>query len=323
VRFVVTGAAGFIGVRLAHRLLDEGNEVVAVDALTPARDAARKRANLDRLAERAGCRIHVADVRDVAWAPLLVDCDAVLHLAGQPGVRNSWGPDFATYVERNVLTTQVLLEALRERPGTRLVLASSSSVYGDIEGTAREDDLPAPQSPYGITKLAAEHLCGAYARSFGVDSVVLRLFTVYGGGQRPDMSVQRMLHAVRSQGTFTVFGDGYQERELTHVADVVDALLAAVSAEVPSGTICNIGGGSSVRLLELIDEVERVVGAPIHRHHVPAAAGDARRTAASIDRSKELLGWAPRVALRSGLMEQAGWDPGPVAPQQPDGTSTL
>jgi UDP-glucuronate 4-epimerase len=307
-RALVTGAAGFIGSHLVERLVAEGHTVVALDCLTSYYELEQKRANLVSLHGLPDCVVVHEDLRTTDLAPLLEGIDLVFHQAGQPGVRASWASGFASYVEHNVLVTQRLLEAIRERPVARLVFASSSSVYGNAPAyPTTEDDLPRPQSPYGVTKLAAEHLCGVYARTWGVPSVSLRYFTVYGPRQRPDMAMHRLIEAALSGERFPMHGDGHQVRDFTFVDDVVAANLRAATSAVPVGSVINVAGGSSSTLLDVIGTVEELVGRSVELERRPAQPGDVERTGGSIDRAKDLLDWEPHVPLRLGLAAQVAW----------------
>ena len=270
-RVLVTGAAGFIGSHLSERLLEEGLHVVGVDRLSDYYDPAVKLANIRNLTGGNGFTFVEGDVRNVARPEFLDGIDVVYHLAGQPGVRPSWGRSFEIYSSDNVMATQALLEAAKEVQLSRFVYASSSSVYGDAERLpTRESDLPRPLSPYGVTKLAAEHLCQLYARSYGVPSVSLRYFSVYGPRQRPDMAFHRFIRAGVVGEPLTVLGDGRQSRDFTFVSDVVWATLAAAEVGVP-GEIYNVAGGSKATVLEVISALERVIGTGFDLRHEPAA----------------------------------------------------
>ena len=305
---LVTGAAGFIGSHLCERLLDLGHRVVGVDSFTDYYPRPVKEANLAPLRGRAGFRLVEADLARADLAGLVGEADFVLHQAGQPGVRPSWGAHFDQYVTRNVLATQRLLEASRgSRRLRRLVFASSSSVYGQArELPLREESLPQPYSPYGVTKLAAEHLCRLYHQNFGVPTVALRYFTVYGPRQRPDMGFHRFIEAALAERPIAVYGDGEQTRDFTYVADAVEANLLALTAPVAGG-LFNIGGGSRVSVNEILRTLEDVLGAAVRREAQPEQAGDVRHTWADTTRARDLLGFSPRVSLRTGLEQQAAW----------------
>jgi nucleoside-diphosphate-sugar epimerase len=308
VRALVTGGAGFIGSHLVEALLDGGDQVRVVDCLTDYYDVAQKEGNLDRLASRSGCEIVLADLRDTDLAPMLDGIDVVYHQAGQPGVRLSWAEGFAAYDSCNILATQRLLEACRAVTIDRFVFASSSSVYGEAPRYPTvETDLPQPRSPYGVTKLAAEHLCGLYAATWDIPTVALRYFTVYGPAQRPDMSFHRLCEAVLGGEPFPLLGDGSQVRSFTYVGDVVEANLRAATTDIEPGTVINVSGGSSVRLSEVIALVEELAGRAVPIERKPAAAGDVSRTGGSIELAHALLGWEPKTEIREGLGEQLQW----------------
>jgi nucleoside-diphosphate-sugar epimerase len=308
VRALVTGGAGFIGSHLVEALLDGGDKVRVVDCLTDYYDVAQKEANLDRLASRPGCEIVLADLRETDVAPLLDGIDIVYHQAGQPGVRLSWAEGFAAYDSCNILATQRLLEGCRDVTIDRFVFASSSSVYGEAPRYPTvETDLPRPRSPYGVTKLAAEHLCGLYAATWGIPTVALRYFTVYGPAQRPDMSFHRLCEAVLGGEPFPLLGDGSQVRSFTYVGDVVEANCRAATADIEPGTVLNVSGGSSVRLSDVIELVEELADRKVPIERKPAAAGDVSRTGGSIALAHALLGWEPKTEIREGLGEQLQW----------------
>jgi UDP-glucuronate 4-epimerase len=309
-RCVVTGAAGFIGSHLSQRLVRAGHEVLGVDCLTDYYDIGRKRANLEAV-RASGVRTLVRDLRDAELGELLSDADVVFHLAGQPGVRASWGDSFGDYLSLNVAVTQRLLEAARGARLHRFVLASSSSVYGEAAAFPTvESTSPAPVSPYGVTKLAAEHLCQAYRHNWGVPAVVLRYFTVYGPRQRPDMGIHRFLHAVRHDRPLTVWGDGEQIRDFTYVGDIVAATVAAGTREVPPGSVINVAGGSSVSVNDLVALLEETTGHHARVNYTGTQPGDVTITGGSIDQAAQLLDWEPVTSLTQGLKEQWAWELG-------------
>ncbi|HEY8953101.1 MAG TPA: NAD-dependent epimerase/dehydratase family protein [Candidatus Dormibacteraeota bacterium] len=306
-RVVVTGAAGFIGSHLSERLLAAGHEVVGIDSFADYYEKARKEQNLET--SRSNDRFHfaAADLVDADLDPLLDGAAVVYHLAGQPGVRPSWGNLFDRYVRDNVIATQRLLEALKKVPIKRFVFAGSSSVYGDAERfPTKETALPRPVSPYGVTKLAAEHLTLLYTRNFGIPAVSVRYFTFYGPRQRPDMAFSRFMQAMTAGEDIEVFGDGEQTREFTYVSDAVDGTIKASTADVV-GEIFNLGGGSRVTVNKVLSTLEEISGLSIRRQNLPAAPGDPRHTGASINLARERLGWEPRVSLAEGLAKQWEW----------------
>lgn len=305
---LVTGVAGFIGSQLAEALLDEGHDVVGVDAFTPYYDRAQKDANLAALHDRSGFRLIDADLRDADLDALVDGVDVVYHQAAQPGVRLSWSEGFATYDSCNVLATQRLLEASLQSGVRRFVYASSSSVYGNAERyPVTETDLPQPHSPYGVTKLAAEHLCGLYAANHGLPTVALRYFTVYGPRQRPDMAFHRLVEAALDQEPFPLFGDGSHVRDFTYVGDVVRANVLAGAGDVAPGTVVNVCAGGSTVMRDVIEAVGDAVGAPVPVERHPEQAGDVQRTGGSNDAARALLGWTPQTTLAEGIAAQVAW----------------
>jgi nucleoside-diphosphate-sugar epimerase len=298
-RAVVTGAAGFVGSHVCESLLADGHEVVGVDSFTEYYAPERKQQNLRSCIGHERFRLHRVDLLEAPLAAILDGADVVFHLAGQPGVRPSWGADFATYTSRNVLATQALLEAARTVPLRKVVYASSSSVYGDAEAyPTAETVCPHPVSPYGVTKLAAEHRCELYRVGFGVPTASLRLFTVYGPRQRPDMAFSRLVDAALAGSVFELYGTGEQTRDFTFVEDVVRGFRAAAESDFTG--VANIGGGSRTSMNEVLDIVTDLAGSPdvVRR---PVQRGDVRDTAADTRVALEGFGYVPRVALRDGL----------------------
>jgi UDP-glucose 4-epimerase len=306
-RVVVTGAAGFIGSHLCERLLVLGHEVVGIDSFADFYDRALKEQNLADSQANPNFTFEEMDLVEADLSRVLQGAKVVYHLAGQPGVRPSWGGQFDRYVRDNLIATQRLLEALKEAPIDRLVFAGSSSVYGDAEMfPTKESALPRPVSPYGVTKLAAEHLTLLYANNFGLPAVSVRYFTVFGPRQRPDMAFSRFMQALVDHDAIEVFGDGEQTREFTYVSDAVEGTVKAATADV-TGQVFNLGGGSRVTVNRVLATLEEISGLEVRRQTLPAAPGDPRHTGASINLARERLGWEPRVSLREGLAKQWHW----------------
>lgn len=299
---LVTGAAGFIGSRLAQRLLDRGHRVVGVDAFTDYYDRAIKWANVRELRKRSHFRLVEADLADLDLAAWLPQVDAVCHLAGQPGVRASWGAGFDAYVCHNLLASQRLLEALATCP-VRSVFASTSSVYGDA-GTGEPVSEIAqlqPVSPYGLTKASMEHLVAVYRRDRGVPVVLLRYFTVFGPRQRPDMAFHRFIDAALAGRPIRVFGTGEQSRDFTYVDDVVDATIRAIGAPSP---VYNVGGGTPCTVNDVLALLGELLDRDIKVARDPVARGDVLHTWADTSLARAELGWRPRTSLRDGLALQ-------------------
>jgi UDP-glucose 4-epimerase len=303
-KVLVTGCAGFIGSHLCERLISENMEVVGVDSLNEYYDARIKRSNLLSLIKSKSFTFHHEDLLSADITRLLKSVDYVFHLAAQPGVRGSWGENFSLYVENNILATQRLLEAAKGIPGIqKFVYASSSSVYGQIGSEKVSEDHPAlPHSPYGATKLAGEHLCALYRENYGVPVVSLRLFSVYGPRQRPDMAFTRLIYAGLTHRSFPLYGDGLQERDFTFVLDVVQALVSSAERRDASG-IFNVGGGNVLSMQKVTALVEAILGSPIHIQSKQAERGDVRRTSADITKSKMVLAYSPQYEIEHGLRE--------------------
>ena len=305
---VVTGAAGFIGSHLCEALCASGVQVLGIDCLTDYYDPEEKLRNLADMAHLPGFTFASVDLRSGDLRALLDGATVVFHQAGQPGVRMSWGEGFSDYCEHNVKATQRLLEAAKAVATPRLVYASSSSVYGNATSyPTKETDLPHPNSPYGVTKLAAEHLCALYAANWALPTVSLRYFTVYGPRQRPDMAIRRLADCAVSGQPFALFGDGRQVRDFTYVSDVVNANIEAGFRDVAPGTVVNIAGGSHVAMTELIEIVEDLAGVPVAWERYSTEAGDVQKTGGTTEAAYRILGWEPRVSLREGLTAQLEW----------------
>jgi nucleoside-diphosphate-sugar epimerase len=308
VKAFVTGCAGFIGSTLTERLLADGADVVGIDSFTDYYPRPMKERNLSDALKHPRFRFLESQIQDVDLPAHLRDRTHVFHLAAQAGVRKSWGRDFRIYSTNNIEATQLLLEAARGVPALeRLVYSSSSSVYGDrVAMPMREDALPEPVSPYGVSKLAAEQLCYLYFANFGVPTVSLRYFTVYGPRQRPDMAFHKFLRAMIRDEPITLYGDGDQTRDFTFVADAVNANLLAATRGIP-GRVYNIGGGSRVSINDVLQMIERVAGRRPRINLDPAQKGDMRHTYADTSRAREELGYAPTVGLEAGLAAEYHW----------------
>jgi nucleoside-diphosphate-sugar epimerase len=304
---LVTGAAGFIGSTLCDTLLAAGDDVVGIDCFIDYYPREFKERNL--AAARAHPRFCFveASLVDAPLADLLRGVDVVYHQAAQAGVRASWGDEFRIYSDNNVFATQRLLEACRSASLEKFVYASSSSVYGDTDDLPmRETSRPQPVSPYGVTKLAAEHLTWLYWRNYGLPTVSLRYFTVYGPRQRPDMAFHRFIKAVLTGDRIRLFGDGAQSRDFTYVDDIVAANIAAAKSDAAGG-VFNVGGGSRTTVNEVIDEIGRIVDREPVVENLEVQKGDVRHTAADTSRAREAFGYAPRVPLKMGLEREVAW----------------
>lgn len=305
---LVSGAAGFIGSRLALKLCEAGHPVVGVDSFTDFYPRWIKERNLDPLRSRPGFEFIEADLNDLDLEALVNRVDAVFHLAAQAGVRSSWGRSFEVYLRNNIQATQGLLEAAKGAPKLRrFVYASSSSVYGlSPDLPASETSLCYPLSPYGVSKLSAEQLCFLYYKNFGVPTVALRFFTVYGPGQRPDMAFHKFFKLLSEGRPIPIFGDGRQTRDFTFVDDIVAANLACLERG-REGESYNIGGGHREPLRELLPVFEEITGVKPRLQELERQKGDVPHTFADIRKARADLGYAPRTALREGLAREWEW----------------
>ncbi len=300
---LVTGVAGFVGSHLAGRLLDAGCRVIGIDCFTDYYDRSFKDFNLSGLASNSLFRLIEGDITDIENLGLETEgVQLVFHQAAQAGVRASWGEEFSHYTHHNVLGTQRMLEWARQVKPERFVYASSSSVYGDTgKLPMHEEDLPKPLSPYGVTKLAAEHLCDLYHQNFGVPTVSLRYFTVYGPRQRPDMAFNRFIRAVLAGDELVIYGTGEQTRDFTFVEDIVGANLAAALTPGVEGRVYNIGGGSRISVNGVLEILGRLSGKEVKISYEPIQAGDPPHTYADTGRAARELNFKPQTALEDGL----------------------
>jgi nucleoside-diphosphate-sugar epimerase len=306
-RIVVTGAAGFIGSSLSEKLLSLGHDVTGIDCLTDYYPPRMKRRNIEAACQNPRFKFLEQNLLEADLHGILRECDVVFHEAAQAGVRASWGQDFEIYTNNNVLATQRLLEAAKDFPIRRFVYASSSSVYGDATKIpVSEDDPTHPLSPYGVTKLAAENLCQLYHKNFGVPTVSLRYFTVYGPRQRPDMAFHRFIRAMLRDEPLPVFGSGEQTRDFTYIDDAVNANLLAME-KGSAGGIYNIGGGSRITLNHAIELLEKIAGKKARRNQSGREKGDVLHTWADTSRAQTELGFHPRYNVEKGLRKEFEW----------------
>jgi UDP-glucuronate 4-epimerase len=307
-RALVTGCAGFIGSHLTEALLEDGDSVLGIDCFNDNYARPQKLRNLERASDWDQFEFVPIDLSRGSLEDEVAACDVVFHLAAEPGVRSSWGSRFDWYLRNNVLATQHLLEAAKAWPDKPFVFASSSSIYGQAEKLpTRETDTPQPFSPYGTTKLAAEHLCRLYHGNYGVPTVILRYFSVFGPRQRPDMAFSKFCRAALHGQPVTVFGDGRQTRDFTYVGDVVTATRAALGAPRAVGGVYNIGGGSRIALLHALDLIQQFAGRRLEVTHLPPQEGDVRDTGADTARARADLGYRPQIGFEDGLRAQFEW----------------
>ena len=307
-RVMVTGCAGFIGSHLTESLLGDGHTVLGVDCFNDNYGRAEKLDNLKHATAWDRFEFIPIDLARGALADLVEGCDTVFHLAAEPGVRASWGERFELYLRNNVLATQHLLEAVRQSPSTRVVYASSSSIYGQAETLpTHESTTPRPFSPYGVTKLDAEHLCDLYSANYGLQAVALRYFSVYGPRQRPDMAFNIFCRAAIQGDPITVFGDGRQTRDFTFVADVVTATRKAAELAPSDFRVFNVGGGSKISLASTLDVIAELAGKALDVRHLDVVDGDVRDTGADTSRAESELEFVPSTKFEDGLAAEFEW----------------
>ena len=308
VRYLVTGSCGFIGSTLSEKLLSLGHQVLGVDVLTDNYSPSLKALNRRGLLENVNYTHVEMDLLNCDLGPMMKNISGVFHLAGHPSVQSSWGPNFNTYVDRNVIVTERLLKAALESRVPKFINSSSSSVYGRAKTTpTRESDSRSPVSPYGVTKLAAEELCTLYGTEFGLNTVSLRYFTVFGPRQRPDMAFNKLVSAGLQSTPFPLHGDGSQIRDFTYVEDVADANIAAMFAQTDTGDVFNIGGGSPISMLDAIKIIENIMDLKIEIHNGPLGAGNPMITQADCGAAHKVLKWKPKVGIFEGLQKQVDW----------------
>ncbi|MBI5583921.1 MAG: GDP-mannose 4,6-dehydratase [Deltaproteobacteria bacterium] len=306
-KILITGVAGFIGSHLAEALIGQGHQVVGIDNFMDYYPRRFKEKNLEGLRSQPAFEFIEADLLDTDLVALVKPLDSVVHLAAQAGVRASWGENFRTYSDNNILATQQLLEACRGEGIKKFVYASSSSLYGDTDDLPmREESVLSPVSPYGVSKAAGEYLAYLYHKNFGVPTVALRFFTVYGPRQRPDMAFHRFCKAILQQEPLIVWGDGEQSRDFTFIGDIIQGCLRALEAG-RAGNVYNIGGGSRHTLNEILEALHRISGRPVRVDYQPVQKGDVRHTSASLEKIKKELGYDPQVSMLEGLEREWEW----------------
>jgi UDP-glucose 4-epimerase len=303
VRALVTGCAGFIGSAIVDRLIKNGATVIGIDCFTNYYPRSIKESNLSIALKSDSFELIEKDINSIDRFP---DVDYVFHLAAQAGVRSSWGSSFDIYTRNNIEATQKLLESYKQRRLKKFVYSSSSSVYGNVKLPMTEDSLLKPVSPYGVSKLAGEHLCYLYWKNYQIPTVSLRYFTVYGPHQRPDMAIHKFIRAILTGDKITIYGKGDQTRDFTYVDDVVEANMLSAFKAYP-GSLYNIGGGNRIAVNDLITLLEELTGEKALVERIESQKGDVDDTWASVEKARTELGWASRVDLRKGLMNEIEW----------------
>lgn len=300
---LVTGCAGFIGSHLTENLLSKGYEVIGVDCFTDYYSKKLKKENMKSFIYNDDFTFIEKNILSIEKFPHV---DYVFHMAAQAGVRASWGEKFQIYTTNNIEATQHLLEFYKDQKIKKFVYSSSSSVYGDSDLPMNEKTLLKPVSPYGVTKLAAEHLCYLYWKNYQIPTISLRYFTVYGPRQRPDMAINKFIHAILNKEEITIYGDGTQTRDFTYISDVVHALLLAATSEL-KGEVYNVGGGSRISVNELINEIEEISSMKARLNYAEKQKGDVKDTGADLYKIKKDLGWNPTVNVHDGLKNYVDW----------------
>jgi UDP-glucose 4-epimerase len=304
---IVTGCAGFIGSHLAERLIGDGFEVVGIDCFTDYYSRKLKENNISSILNNENFRFIERDLLEIDMPSILKNVDYIFHQSAQAGVRASWGDSFKIYCDNNILATQKLLEGCKDTGLKKFVYGSSSSVYGDTESLPmKETDIPKPVSPYGVSKLAGEHLCYLYWKNYDVPTISLRYFTVYGPRQRPDMAFHKFIKAVLQGDEIKIYGDGRQTRDFTYVSDIVEANLLAARGNF-NGEVFNIGGGTRISLIDAIEELEKIIGKKAILDYTEKQKGDVRDTYADITSANDRLGYSPKVKIKQGLEREIEW----------------
>lgn len=302
-RALITGCAGFIGSNLTDHLLDKGYDVVGIDCFTDYYSKGLKEGNISNALKNDKFKFIEKDILEINKYP---DVDYVFHMAAQAGVRASWGKNFQVYTKNNIEATQKLLEFYKDQTIQKFVYSSSSSVYGDSKLPMNEKSLLKPVSPYGVSKLAAEHLCYLYWKNYNIPTVSLRYFTVYGPRQRPDMAINKFVKSILNGDEIVVYGNGKQTRDFTYIDDVIRAIVASAKSNL-KGKVINVGGGSRISVNDLIKEIEHISGSTANVKYVEKEKGDVKNTCADLNKINELLGWKPKIKIQDGLKSYIKW----------------
>lgn len=305
---IVTGCAGFIGSNLSERLISLKHNVIGIDCFTPYYSRSIKQHNLKSLISSSKFHLIDKDIGKFTSRDIPDNIDIVFHLSAQPGVRLSWGTSFNEYIYNNIFVTQHLLEIFKKYSKLKkIIYASSSSIYGDaLKLPVNESALPCPVSPYGVTKLAGENLCFTYYKNYGIPVVILRYFTVYGPGQRPDMAIHKFINAIFNNEEIIIYGSGEQTRDFTYVEDIVNANILAMEKKC-DGEIVNIGGGTRIKIEGLLEILREVTGKKIKVKYTSTQKGDVKNTYADISKAKKILSYNPKVPIKEGIKAQIEW----------------
>ncbi len=306
-KILVTGCAGFIGSHVVERLLKDGHEITGVDDFDTYYSRSQKEKNLMGVLLDPRFKLVEDNLSEMALVKVARNQEAVVHLAAQPGVRASWGAQFHRYLVNNVTVTQKLLEEVKGQKLRRFVYASSSSVYGDLGGVLSESQALSPRSPYGVTKLAAEHLVQLYHKEYKLPTVALRFFSVYGPRQRPDMAFMKFCQSLVNEAPLTIYGDGQQVRDFTFVRDVAEVVAQSLTNDAAVGEVVNVGGGSPATLEEAIGLLLEASGKTAGRHMLEKQKGDVRETRADTAKLERIFGFKPQVGLREGIRLEWEW----------------
>jgi len=302
-RALITGCAGFIGSNLTDYLLNKKYEVIGIDCFTDYYAKKIKENNISNALKNENFKFIEKDILEMEEYP---DVDYVFHTAAQAGVRSSWGGNFHLYTKNNIEATQKLLEFYKDQTIKKFVYSSSSSVYGDSELPMNEKRLLKPISPYGVSKLAAEHLCYLYWKNYNVPTVSLRYFTVYGPRQRPDMAINKFVKSILTDDKIVVYGTGEQTRDFTYIDDVINAIIASAKSDL-KGDALNVAGGSIISVNNLIKEIEYVSGRTARVKYIEKQKGDVKNTCADLNKINGLINWKPEIKIHDGLKNYIKW----------------